>query len=163
MVTGQDGNLLWPAPTLKVTWFLDHLFMRDHVSSYNYYIFFVLVPMTTKRGRMVTYLEELIAIKSLKHFNFVRSRDKLKPLYLHYKSTSCHQTWCEGDIPGEAPNNKVTLITSSCKVTSCKSPYISTTRDSMRIWQDDDLPWWVPTYKFIWPFDQVALKDHVTN
>ena len=107
MVTGQDGNLPWPAPTLKVTWFLDHLFMRDHVSSYNYYIFFVLVPMTTKRGRMVTYLEELIAIKSLKHFNFVRSRDKLKPLYLHYKSTSCHQTWCEGDIPGEAPNNKV--------------------------------------------------------
>ena len=65
------------------------------------------VPMTTKRGRMVTHLEELIAIKSFKHFNFVRSRDKLKPLYLHYKSTSCHQTWCEGDIPGEAPNNKV--------------------------------------------------------
>ena len=36
-----------------------------------------------------------------------RSRDKLKPLYLHYHSSYGHQTSSDGDIPWQAPYNKV--------------------------------------------------------
>ena len=51
----------------------------------------------------------------------MRSRDKLKPSYLHYHDLYNHQ-----------------------------------------IWQDDNFPWWPCVYDITWPFDQVALRDHVT-
>ena len=28
-------------------------------------------------------------------------------------------------------------------------------------WQDDNLPWWVPTYKVTSPLDHVVLQDYV--
>ena len=51
----------------------------------------------------------------------MRSRDKLKPSYLHYHDLYNHQ-----------------------------------------IWQDDNFPWWPCVYDITRPFDQVALRDHVT-
>ena len=38
-----------------------------------------------------------------------------------------------------------------------------------QIWQDGwmtyqyDLPWWAPTYKVLWCFNQVVLRDHMTS
>ena len=37
-----------------------------------------------------------------------RSRDKLKPLYLHYHSAYWHQTGYYGDLPWVAPIHNVT-------------------------------------------------------
>ena len=52
------------APTHKVTWPFDHVVLQDHMTNWNYYIFTTTVPMAAKPGRMVTYLKELLAIKS---------------------------------------------------------------------------------------------------
>ena len=38
----------------------------------------------------------------------VRSRDKLKPLYLHYHSAHGHQTWQDDSLPRWAPTYQVT-------------------------------------------------------
>ena len=37
-----------------------------------------------------------------------RSRDKLKPFYLHYHSAYDHKTWKDGDLSWRSPNYKVT-------------------------------------------------------
>ena len=53
------------------------------------------VPITTKPGRMVTYLEGFLPIVTQPFFThgLVISCDKLKPLYLHCQSSNYHQTW----------------------------------------------------------------------
>ena len=52
--------------------------------------------MATKLGRMVTYLEGL-PIKS-SALGVAKSRDKLKPLYLHYHSAYGSQAWQDADL-----------------------------------------------------------------
>ena len=124
------------------------------------------MPMTTKLGRMMTYLDEILPIKSN------------DPLI----TWSCEITWqsktiiptlpqflCspDDDIPWEAPNHKVIQsfdhVVFQVHVTN-KNPYISTTRvplaiklGKMMIYLDGLL------YKVSWPFDHVVLKDYVTN
>ena len=58
------------------------------------------MPMVIKLDR-VTYHEELLLVKSHSPLITVltRSRNKLKPLYLHYYSAYGHQTWQDGDSP----------------------------------------------------------------
>ena len=55
--------------------------------------------MATKLGRMAAHFDGLLPIKSY-HFliTFVRSRDKLKPLYLPYHSAYDHETSKNGDL-----------------------------------------------------------------
>ena len=62
-------------------------------------------PMATKLGRIVAYLKGLLP-KITQPFGlvvFARSRDKLKPLYLHYYSAYDHQTWQGCDLPSGTP------------------------------------------------------------
>ena len=57
--------------------------------------------MATKLDRVMNYLDELLPIKShhLWSRDRVRSRGKLKSLYLHFQSAYGHQTLQEGNIP----------------------------------------------------------------
>ena len=60
--------------------------LQGHMTNKNHYISTTRVPMATKLGRMVTHLDGLLPLKS-------RSRDDLKPLYLHYHSAYGNETW----------------------------------------------------------------------
>ena len=57
------------------------------------------------------------------------------------------------------------LITWFCKVTWQTKIIIYPQPDYpwLQTWQNDNWPWWVPTYKVTSPFDHVVLQDHVTN
>ena len=61
--------------------------------------------MVTKLDRMVTYLDGLPPMKLLdpRSRGLARSRDKRKPLHLHYHRAYGLQTWQVGDLPQEAP------------------------------------------------------------
>ena len=58
------------------------------------------------------------------------SRDKLKPLYLHYPIAYGHRTWLDGNLSWMAPNLKITKhsvhVVLQCHVTD-KNHYISST------------------------------------
>ena len=88
-------------------------------------------------------------------FDLATSRDKLKPLYLHYRSVCDHQTCLDGDIHWQAPNHKViqNFDHATNKNLYYKSAYGSQT------WQNDDFPSWDPTYNVTRPFDHMALWD----
>ena len=83
----------------------------------------------------------------------VRSRDKLKPLYLHYHSTYGHQTWQDGNLPWWAPAYKVTWFFDHVVfwdiVTNWK-PYISTTAMPMMA------GWWLTLSDFY-----IKSHDHI--
>ena len=54
------------------------------------------MSMATKTGKVVACHKGLPSIKSLVPLitcDLVRSRNKLKALYLHYQSADVHQTW----------------------------------------------------------------------
>ena len=57
-------------------------------------------PMAIRLGKVVTYHKKLSPIKSYDPLItcLTRSRDKLKPLYLHYHNVYSHQTWQDGDL-----------------------------------------------------------------
>ena len=61
--TWRDGNLSWWYLTHIITWHFDHLVLEDHVTNENHCITITTVPMATKLGRMVTYLERFQHIK----------------------------------------------------------------------------------------------------
>ena len=108
--TWQGGDLPRGALINKIRWPFHHEVWQDHVTNENHYFSTTRVPMTTKFGRMVTYLDGLLPTKS---YGFLiswssRSRDKPKLLYLHSHSAYCHHTWWDGEIPWEALNH--TLI-----------------------------------------------------
>ena len=60
----QCGHLTWGAFIHKVIWPSHHMVFRDHVKAKSYYIFTTRVPIAIKLGKMVTYLEGLLPIKS---------------------------------------------------------------------------------------------------
>ena len=62
--TLQDGNLPWWAPANKVTWPYDNVILQDHMANLNHYISTIRAPMAIKLGRMVTYLDGYLLIKS---------------------------------------------------------------------------------------------------
>ena len=62
----QDGNLPWWAPTHKFKKRYDHVILQNLVINWNHYISTTTVPIATKFGRIVTYLEGLLSIKSYK-------------------------------------------------------------------------------------------------
>ena len=92
-----------------------------------------------------------------------RSRDRLKPLYLHWHNVYGHQTCSDGDIPCQTVNHKVIRnfehVILQGHVT--KKSFISLLYFyyGKQTWQNDDFAWWVPTYNVTWPFDHVALWD----
>ena len=47
---------------------------------------------------------------TLQSRGLARSRDKLKPLYLHYHNAYDHKTWHGGDLPRVASTHKATLL-----------------------------------------------------
>ena len=61
--------------------------------------------MAIKRGKMVTYLEGLLTIKSLSALiTWSCEIKKLKALYILYHSAYDHQTWQDDNLPEGAPN-----------------------------------------------------------
>ena len=68
------------------------------------------VPLTSKLGRMVNYLDWNLPESHMTLWwrGLAKSRDKLKPLYLHNHSVYDHQTCKDGDLPWGAPSDKVT-------------------------------------------------------
>ena len=78
----QDSNLPLEAPTHKVTWLFDLVIQWDHVTNKNQCISATTVPMETKLGRMLTYLDGFPW-----HFNHMVLQDHLTKK-MHYISTA---------------------------------------------------------------------------
>ena len=91
-LTGQNGDLRWGAPTYKVAWCFDQMFWQDDETNWNHCISNVTVPMDTRLGRMVIYLEGLLPIQLRDTFVtwLPRSQGKIKSLYLHYHKAYGH-------------------------------------------------------------------------
>ena len=60
----QDGNLTWQAPTYKFTWPFDHMVLQGHETNKNHFMFTSIVPLATKLGTMITYLDRFPPLKS---------------------------------------------------------------------------------------------------
>ena len=60
----QDGNLTWQAPTYKVKWPFDHMVLQGHETNKNHFMFTAIVPLATKLGTMITYLDRFLPLKS---------------------------------------------------------------------------------------------------
>ena len=140
--------------------------LQCHVTNENHYISITKVLMTTKVGRMVTYFERLLIIKSFTLWprGLATSCDILKLLYLHYHSVYGHQTCEDGDILWQAPNYKVTEsfdhVLLQGHMTN-KNHYISIPRVPManKLGINDDFRSWDSTYNITRPLDHVALWD----
>ena len=89
----QDGVLPWATSTHKVTWPYNHVVLQDHVTNWKH--IFSTMSMATKPGRIVTYLEWVLPIKSRDHKSrgLAKSRAKLITLYIHYHDAYGSQTW----------------------------------------------------------------------
>ena len=92
-----------------------------------------------------------------------KSRDKQKSLYFFCHSAFGHQigrmvTYFERLL---TINSFSILITCSCKITWQKKIIIDPQPECLwlQTWQNDNLPWWVPTYKDTSPFYHVVLQD----
>ena len=59
----QDDNLPWWTPTHNIKRPFDHVIVEDYVINYNQYFSITTVPIATKLGRVVTYLDGLLLIK----------------------------------------------------------------------------------------------------
>ena len=92
----------------------------------------IFLPIFTKFGRMLSYHEDLPLVKSYDSLmkwsseitwqltmnltstkrsmgtKFPRSRDKTKPLYLHYHSAHDHQTWQDAELHRATATHKLT-------------------------------------------------------
>ena len=84
--------------------------------------------------------------------SFVRSLDKLKPLYFHWRSAYGHQTWKDGNLSWWAPTHKVTktINTWSCKVSWQSKTIISPL--PQLLWLPNLADWWFTlrsSYQFI--------------
>ena len=121
----------------------------------------------------------------------VRSRDKLKPLYLHYHSAFVHQSWQDGDLPWRNATHKVSW---PYNATWSLGPlyhvpwyiiyhymyhyilYYARSCDKLKLlylyyhnphghqaWYGGDWPWGVPSHNITQLFDHVVLRDRVTN
>ena len=60
-------DMPWRGPTHKVTWPFDHVVLWDDVTNSNHYISTTTMPMTTKLGGMLPYLEWILPNKSYDH------------------------------------------------------------------------------------------------
>ena len=63
----HDGDLTWVLLTNKVQWPYNHVVLWDHVTNEKHFISTTKMLMATIRGRMMTYLEWLLPIKSHDH------------------------------------------------------------------------------------------------
>ena len=59
------GCSLWWDPVFQVRLHFDHLFIRDHVTHKSHFISIMTAPMTTRLGRVVTYLKVLLSFSHL--------------------------------------------------------------------------------------------------
>ena len=109
--------------------------------------------MAIKLGRMITYPDELLSIKSLTFWSrcLVRSHDRLNWLYLHYHSVCGHHMWQDGNLPWWALNMALWLHGVVRSRDNLKSylHYHSACDHNTR--QDGDLPWGVSTHNFTRP------------
>ena len=85
------------------------------------------VLMATKPGRMLTYLDRLLPIKT---WCFTRGRARsrdMSSLYINFHRACGHQTWQDDNLPWWDPTCKVTypLITLPCKTTCPTKTIIS--------------------------------------
>ena len=67
--TWQNGDLLWAASSQKVTWPCHRVVLKSYITNQKHYISSAtMLIMTTKFSRVVTYLEDLLPIKSHEPF-----------------------------------------------------------------------------------------------
>ena len=79
----------------KVIKRFDQVVLQDHLTNENFYICTTRVSMATKLGRMITYLDGLLATEA--HDPFITWSCEItwqnKPLFLQYHSAYGHQTY----------------------------------------------------------------------
>ena len=121
------------------------------------------MSLATKRGRLMTYFEELHPHKIIWRFDLARSNNKLKALYLHFQSAYYHQAWEDDNLPLKSFYQlshrmlRLSGLARSCnKLTPFHLQYQSL-YDS-QTWQDDDLSWENPTLKLLNPLVKVSCK-----
>ena len=141
---------------------------QDHLRNYNHYISITRVPMATKLGKMITYLDWLLLIKS--HDPLISWSCKIT---LQNKTTISPLSerlwlpnlagWYRSYLDGPAPiKSRHPLITWSCEITwQTKIFYLS--RCLHQTLQDVNLPWYAPAYNVTLPFDHVVFRDHMRN
>ena len=108
----QDGELPWQAPTHKVTQPFGHMVLQDHVKNKT------IISSLPKCLWLANLVGLWLALMASHLYSYStptscgleRSRDKLKPLYLHYHKAYDHQTWIVGDLTCEA---SIQIVTSS--------------------------------------------------
>ena len=81
--------------------------LQGHVT---YFSTCITKPMATKLGKVVTYLKIFNPLihTTISTRGHVRSRDRLKKIYLHYHNTYGYQTWEDGYIQEGVSFDKVT-------------------------------------------------------
>ena len=131
----------------------------------------ITVPMATKLGRRITYLDGLLPKSHMTLWSpdLSRSHEKVKPLYLHYWSSCSYQTWWDDNLPWWARTHKVTWMTLRLHglVRSCdslRSLYIyHHSAYGHQTCQACDLPGEASTHVVTQTFGHVVMRDHVTN
>ena len=91
----QGGDLPWGAPIRKVTRHFDHMVLRDHLTWQTKNISDSRVLMANKLGRMVTYLDGVLPIKS--HETLIKFSCKITwhtKKCLFYHNTYGHHMGC---------------------------------------------------------------------
>ena len=135
----------------------DHVVLQGHVKNKNHYISSTKVPMATKLGRMITYLDSLLPLKSqdplITWSCEITWQTKLLYIHVVLQSyvTNDHQTWQGGDIPWRAPTHK---LISQWRGFVRSRDMLKTLRlclhssNGHQVWQGGDLPWLTSTHKF---------------
>ena len=116
------------------------------------------VPVTTKFGRMITYLDRLLKSNHPLTTRLTISRDKLKSIYLHYNDAHRHQTWHGCDLPCVGPTHKITwpslvwFFTIRCQTKAIISPLPQCP------WPQN-LAWCLLTLSRFYPYCHITIKS----
>ena len=137
----------------NVSAFLSHLRVSQKALQLPFFFFFSFSSVFSSITYPSSYMTLWCCV-------FARSRDKLKPSFLHYHNAYGHQIWQDGDLPWGAPIHKVNdhLIMWFFKIT-WQIKNISPLPQSYdhHTWRDSEIQWGTPTHKVTWPFDYVIL------
>ena len=126
------------------------------------------LPLATELGKMVTYVNGLLPIKSQDPF-FMWSWE----IIWQTKTIMCPLPWypwhpnLEGwwhnlrSYKPSSPFDHVVLhghVTKTCYISTTRVPMVSKLGRMITY-----LPWWTPTYNVAWPLDHVFKLDHLTK
>ena len=134
------------APNHKVTQHPVHVVFQSHVTNKNHYISSNRVPMATRIGRMVTYFERPLTIKSFYALMTWSSKVIWQTKIIIHPQPECLslQTWQNDNFTLLSSILNLTLnhslITWSCKITWQTKTIISLL--ALCSWRPNLLGWW---------------------